>query len=200
MFYNIKQKELDLLTAYNKDHNQHKKNPLQSKLVIPLAIVLVIAGVYSFVLFSNISLQRKVDNLLEENSQLDFQITSIDKEPYYELVALTETKEDIDLLNNYLTALPKMTSDKINAVYDSLATGMTIESVGYNQSSYTLNVGLTARDVTEAERYVTRLKTYSIFPMVSYTGYTSSTSNNLVTNTQTYTYIFNVSITLLGGE
>ena len=188
MFSKIQNKELDLLAAYNRKEGPSKSSKVVRLIAIPLSLIV-----------SNEELQLKID--------------STDKEPYNELTVLQGTYSSLEAIDNYVSGLSKIDKQNILQLQKKLLSGMTLNSISYNQDSKEMTVSYTSSNVQNIEKYVTILRNSEDYAQITYTGYqqgSSTTSQGtgetnpltgqeITTDTVVLYYNFSLVLTLNGG-
>lgn len=214
MFYKVQKKELDLLAAYYRKDGTQESSQRLKQIGIPILLIVIFGMAYGLFTLSNISKQNQIQNTKEETEILQLKIESMDQNPYRELTQLQEMYSSLTALDQSLSKLPQITQNKINGARRQLLSGMSLQSITYNQDTNQLTFFITSVDVLKIETYVTSLHKNSDFKDVHYSGYqqvsertsiptgqTDETTGQEMTTVQVDSYYtFAVDITLDGGE
>ena len=113
----------------------------------------------------------------------------------------------------YVSGLSKIDKQNILQLQKKLLSGMTLNSISYNQDSKEMTVSYTSSNVQNIEKYVTILRNSEDYAQITYTGYqqgSSTTSQGtgetnpltgqeITTDTVVLYYNFSLVLTLNGG-
>ena len=88
-----------------------------------------------YLFISNYHLQKQIDEVNLSNEELQLKIDSTDKEPYNELTVLQGTYSSLEAIDNYVSGLSKIDKQNILQLQKKLLSGMTLNSISYNQDS-----------------------------------------------------------------
>ena len=202
MFSKIQNKELDLLAAYNRKEGPSKSSKVVRLIAIPLSLIVFFGAIYLYLFISNYHLQKQIDEVNLSN-----------KEPYNELTVLQGTYSSLEAIDNYVSGLSKIDKQNILQLQKKLLSGMTLNSISYNQDSKEMTVSYTSSNVQNIEKYVTILRNSEDYAQITYTGYqqgSSTTSQGtgetnpltgqeITTDTVVLYYNFSLVLTLNGG-
>lgn len=169
--------------------------------------------IYLYLFISNYHLQKQIDEVNLSNEELQLKIDSTDKEPYNELTVLQGTYSSLEAIDNYVSGLSKIDKQNILQLQKKLLSGMTLNSISYNQDSKEMTVSYTSSNVQNIEKYVTILRNSEDYAQITYTGYqqdSSTTSKGtgetnpltgqeITTDTVVLYYNFSLVLTLNGG-
>lgn len=213
MFSKIQNKELDLLAAYNRKEGPSKSSKVVRLIAIPLSLIVFFGAIYLYLFISNYHLQKQIDEVNLSNEELQLKIDSTDKEPYNELTVLQGTYSSLEAIDNYVSGLSKIDKQNILQLQKKLLSGMTLNSISYNQDSKEMTVSYTSSNVQNIEKYVTILRNSEDYAQITYTGYqqgSSTTSQGtgetnpltgqeITTDTVVLYYNFSLVLTMNGG-
>lgn len=213
MFSKIQNKELDLLAAYNRKDGPTKSSKIIKMLAVPIGLLVIFGLSFLYLFMINHNLENKINEVKLSNEEIQLKIDVTDKEPYFELNTLKGTFDSLQQIDNYVSNLPEITKNKILNLQKSLLSGMSINSIAYNQQTKQMTVSYTSSNVQNIEKYITALKNTNQYSDISYVGYQqgSSTSTQttgetdpltgepVTTNTVNVFYNFNLVMTLDGG-
>lgn len=214
MFYKIENKQLDLLAAYNRKEGPSSVEKYVKMFIAPVLLIIIIGASWTLLFLSNKNTQSKIDDINQQNQIIQSQIDASDLDAYQELTTLEGTFASLEQVDAYISALPRVTREKVRYLQTSLLNGMSIQSLSYNQETGVISASCQSVYVNNIEKYVSKIKTNPDYLNVSYKGYQQSTQTNTIDtgtvdpltglpvttqSTSTY-YTFSISVAIGGGE
>ncbi|MEG0451468.1 MAG: hypothetical protein RR558_00265 [Coprobacillus sp.] len=183
MSYKIKNKQLDLLAAYNRNDKPSRMSASLKFMIVPIVLVLVFASIFAFMTIITLDKKNQTKTINEDAEVIQLKIDATDKTPYEELQKMETALASIETIDSSLSALPEITKNKIQYIKKDLIAGMTISSISFDQSTKLITVSLMSNNVQNIEKYIGKLKLHAEYSDVEYTGYSEKTTTTTTDST-----------------
>jgi type IV pilus assembly protein PilM len=183
MFYKktgsgFKNKELDLLKAYNRDDEPPKYESVLKLCIPPIIILLVFFIPFGILTWDNMSLQNKIDDVDAEIEKYNLAISATDTSAYEKLSSFQNVLNSIKQLNEQIQSTPTIRDEHITNIQKSLLNGMVLDSINYTRETHTISLSVSSTNVQTIEKYVKNLKKQNDFIAVNYSGYNETTTSS----------------------
>ena len=204
MLTNQKHKDIDLLKAYLIKSEPSKSTSLLKFILPPLLVLLVFLSIFAVNKFYVHNVNSEIANLRDEIKTYNNKITVIGDADYNALIKLQEQTQKINDVISTLRTHPKLTSDLMGVFSDNLLSGMSIETITFEDGL--INVDLKSNSVLNIETYVRSIRESGNYVNVEYVGYsvqdTTTTlpemKDDKTTTVSTSSYSFKITCTARG--
>lgn len=183
MFYKkvgsgLKNKELDLLEAYNRNDEPPKYESVIKLCIPPVIILLLFLIPFGFLTWNTMSTQNKINDTNAEIEKYNLAIAATDTSAYDKLSSFQNVLNSIKQLNDQIQGTPSIKADHITNIQKSLLSGMTLDLISYTRETHTISLSVSSSNVQLIEKCVKNLKKQEDFTTVNYSGYNESTSSS----------------------
>ena len=174
----IKNKEIDLLKAYNRNDEPSPYEHIIKLCIPPIVIVLIFLIPYGLLTWNINNTQKEIDTIKEDINKYNLAIDATDKTAYEQLSSMQNILNSIQGLNDQINAIPSITTPIVNNIQKSLISGMTLDTINYSRENQSLSLSISSSNVQNIEKYVKNLKKYDAFASVQYSGYNEVTTSS----------------------
>lgn len=170
----LKQKDLNLLKAYERRNKEEKIKPWMKYAIVPIGLLMIVVGIYAYITWDNHSIEQ---NTLEINAQIakleEEQSQGNKQEKFTELQSLRTTYNNMQRLYEHMNSYPDLGSHVIDGVFIACGNYVSIDTLSYDLSTGSITISVTTPYVSQSDQVIRRLKETGLFDDVGYQGYTS---------------------------
>ena len=196
----IKNKQLDILKAYEDSLKDPHRYDLLKLIAAPLSILLVIAITCGALFFVTSNTQKQISDINTKIGTTKAAIEATDQQSYSELKTMQEAVSAMNEINRKISNYVSMSSTKLNKIVGFCDdNGIDITSLSFTQptetsSTSTLTLQGSAEDPDDITMFVSDLRSSKLYKNINYAGYTQSqntvdaTSSNDADRNSIYLY------------
>lgn len=170
----LKQKDINLLKAYEQKDQPERIKPWMKYTVLPIGLCVITGGIFGYVAWNNHIIEQDIAAVNEAIAKLEAEQSQGEKqEKFTQLQQLRSSYNTMQTLYDHMSSYPKLGSAVIDGVFTASGAYVSIESLSYDQSTGVISIALTTPYVTQSDQVIRRLKATGLFDDVGYAGYTS---------------------------
>ena len=188
----IKNKQLDILKAYEDSLKDPHRYDLLKLIAAPLSILLVIAITCGALFFVTSNTQKQISDINTKIGTTKAAIEATDQQSYSELKTMQEAVSAMNEINRKISNYVSMSSTKLNKIVGFCDdNGIDITSLSFTQptetsSTSTLTLQGSAEDPDDITMFVSDLRSSKLYKNINYGGYTQSQNTvDATSNTDT---------------
>lgn len=188
----IKNKQLDILKAYEDSLKDPHRYDLLKLIAAPLSILLVIAITCGALFFVTSNTQKQISDINTKIGTTKAAIEATDQQSYSELKTMQEAVSAMNEINRKISNYVSMSSTKLNKIVGFCDdNGIDITSLSFTQptetsSTSTLTLQGSAEDPDDITMFVSDLRSSKLYKNINYAGYTQSQNTvDATSNTDT---------------
>ena len=188
----IKNKQLDILKAYEDSLKDPHRYDLLKLIAAPLSILLVIAITCGALFFVTSNTQKEISDINTKIGTTKAAIEATDQQSYSELKTMQEAVSAMNEINRKISNYVSMSSTKLNKIVGFCDdNGIDITSLSFTQptetsSTSTLTLQGSAEDPDDITMFVSDLRSSKLYKNINYAGYTQSQNTaDATSNTDT---------------
>ncbi len=188
----IKNKQLDILKAYEDSLKDPHRYDLLKLIAAPLSILLVIAITCGALFFVTSNTQKQISDINTKIGTTKAAIEATDQQSYSELKTMQEAVSAMNEINRKISNYVSMSSTKLNKIVGFCDdNGIDITSLSFTQptetsSTSTLTLQGSAEDPDDITMFVSDLRSSKLYKNINYGGYTQSQNTvDATSNTNT---------------
>lgn len=188
----IKNKQLDILKAYEDSLKDPHRYDLLKLIAAPLSILLVIAITCGALFFVTSNTQKEISDINTKIGTTKAAIEATDQQSYSELKTMQEAVSAMNEINRKISNYVSMSSTKLNKIVGFCDdNGIDITSLSFTQptetsSTSTLTLQGSAEDPDDITMFVSDLRSSKLYKNINYSGYTQSQNTaDATSNTDT---------------
>lgn len=188
----IKNKQLDILKAYEDSLKDPHRYDLLKLIAAPLSILLVIAITCGALFFVTSNTQKEISDINTKIGTTKAAIEATDQQSYSELKTMQEAVSAMNEINRKISNYVSMSSTKLNKIVGFCDdNGIDITSLSFTQptetsSTSTLTLQGSAEDPDDITMFVSDLRSSKLYKNINYGGYTQSQNTaDATSNTDT---------------
>lgn len=188
----IKNKQLDILKAYEDSLKDPHRYDLLKLIAAPLSILLVIAITCGALFFVTSNTQKQISDINTKIGTTKAAIEATDQQSYSELKTMQEAVSAMNEINRKISNYVSMSSTKLNKIVGFCDdNGIDITSLSFTQptetsSTSTLTLQGSAEDPDDITMFVSDLRSSKLYKNINYSGYTQSQNTaDATSNTDT---------------
>ncbi len=188
----IKNKQLDILKAYEDSLKDPHRYDLLKLIAAPLSILLVIAITCGALFFVTSNTQKQISDINTKIGTTKAAIEATDQQSYSELKTMQEAVSAMNEINRKISNYVSMSSTKLNKIVGFCDdNGIDITSLSFTQptetsSTSTLTLQGSAEDPDDITMFVSDLRSSKLYKNINYAGYTQSQNTvDATSNTNT---------------
>lgn len=188
----IKNKQLDILKAYEDSLKDPHRYDLLKLIAAPLSILLVIAITCGTLFFVTSNTQKQISDINTKIGTTKAAIEATDQQSYSELKTMQEAVSAMNEINRKISNYVSMSSTKLNKIVGFCDdNGIDITSLSFTQptetsSTSTLTLQGSAEDPDDITMFVSDLRSSKLYKNINYAGYTQSQNTvDATSNTDT---------------
>ncbi len=188
----IKNKQLDILKAYEDSLKDPHRYDLLKLIAAPLSILLVIAITCGALFFVTSNTQKQISDINTKIGTTKAAIEATDQQSYSELKTMQEAVSAMNEINRKISNYVSMSSTKLNKIVGFCDdNGINITSLSFTQptetsSTSTLTLQGSAEDPDDITMFVSDLRSSKLYKNINYAGYTQSQNTvDATSNTDT---------------
>lgn len=176
----IKNKQLDILKAYEDSLKDPHRYDLLKLIAAPLSILLVIAITCGALFFVTSNTQKQISDINTKIGTTKAAIEATDQQSYSELKTMQEAVSAMNEINRKISNYVSMSSTKLNKIVGFCDdNGIDITSLSFTQptetsSTSTLTLQGSAEDPDDITMFVSDLRSSKLYKNINYSGYTQS--------------------------
>lgn len=176
----IKNKQLDILKAYEDSLKDPHRYDLLKLIAAPLSILLVIAITCGALFFVTSNTQKEISDINTKIGTTKAAIEATDQQSYSELKTMQEAVSAMNEINRKISNYVSMSSTKLNKIVGFCDdNGIDITSLSFTQptetsSTSTLTLQGSAEDPDDITMFVSDLRASKLYKNIQYAGYTQS--------------------------
>lgn len=188
----IKNKQLDILKAYEDSLKDPHRYDLLKLIAAPLSILLVIAITCGALFFVTSNTQKQISDINTKIGTTKAAIEATDQQSYSELKTMQEAVSAMNEINRKISNYVSMSSTKLNKIVGFCDdNGIDITSLSFTQPTETsstsaLTLQGSAEDPDDITMFVSDLRSSKLYKNINYGGYTQSQNTaDATSNTDT---------------
>lgn len=180
---NIKNKDIDFLSAYlASDKKTFMPKQYYKYIIPPICLVLIFGGGFAFLKIQENGTQEKVDAIKEEIAAFDKDKKDNHTDEKYKQLEtnqkqLSALKDNAKKMNSY----PQLSYEVVSTILKTVGT-LELKTMNYNQENGELKLVVETKRVAQTNEFARALRNTELFEDLKYSGYFENKETNTITS------------------